>query len=219
MKSLLLVANFKSNKTIAEARVWVEEFSQQFRPIDTKEVIVCPSFTLLPSLKQYINEHNLPIKLGAQDLSSLGEGSYTGEVNTKQVKEVADFVILGHSERRINLKEDDEILKKKVQQALGTGLEIIFCIQDETTFIPQNVKVVAYEPVFAIGTGSADTPKNAQKVAIKIKERVPSVIVLYGGSVTPENVKSFTDFADINGVLVGGASLDAREFAEIVKFA
>jgi triosephosphate isomerase (TIM) len=217
MKSLLLVANFKSNKTSAEAKTWIEEFSNNFKPNDSCEVVVCPSFTSLLFLKQYINEQNLPIKLGAQDVSSFSEGAYTGEVNAKQVKELADFVIIGHSERRNNFGENDEILENKVSQAMANGLKVIFCVQDQNQEIPQGVEIVAYEPIFAIGTGNADSPENTQFVARELKKRAPKV--LYGGSVNEENIREFTSLPEVDGVLVGGASLDAKEFSKLVESA
>lgn len=217
--SSLLVANFKSNQNLSDAKTWIDDFSKDFKPKDGGEVVVCPSFTLLPLFKQYVIEHNLPIKLGAQDVSAFPQGSYTGEVNAQQVKELAEFVLIGHSERRTNLKEDEEIIGKKAEQALENGLKIIFCVQNAEQNIPKGVWAIAYEPIFAIGTGNPDTPENAQMVAEEIKKKTSSLPVLYGGSVTYENVRSFTNLSGIDGVLVGGASLDAKEFARILDLA
>lgn len=216
MDKTIIVANWKSNKTTEQANFWLNQIPQSLRNITTeKEIIICPSFTVLPFFKKKIEELSLPFKLGAQNISNLGEGAFTGEVNGKQIREFSDYVIIGHSERREKLKEDSEILEQKVKQANENGLSVIFCIQDKDTFIPQDVEIVAYEPIFAIGSGNPDTPENAEKVASAVGKKT----FLYGGSVTSENVGSFTKKDLITGVLVGGASLDPLEFAKIVELA
>lgn len=211
-----IVANWKANKTSLEAKEWLQEISNNAN----KEIIVCPPLTLLSDMKSLIANYQLPITLGVQDISAFDEGAYTGEVNGKQIKEFADYVIIGHSERRQNFKETDEMLVKKVQMAQKYLLTPIFCIQDQNTFIPEGVKIIAYEPVGAIGTGNPDTPENADKTAQIIKDTHKNVMfVLYGGSVTSTNVSSFTKMPSIDGVLVGGASLDASEFGKIIQYA
>lgn len=216
MENLLIVANWKSNKTSIEATLWLHQFAIDNLQLTNKEVVVCPPFTLLPIIKEKADK--LGIKLGAQNISPFGKGAFTGEVNEEQIKEVAEYVIIGHSERRKNFNEDDNLLNKKVAMAISQNIAPIFCISDTTMNVPPGVKVVAYEPLFAIGTGSADTPENAQEVARKIKDRNKNVEqVLYGGSVTPENVRSFTQMENVRGVLVGGGSLDASEFLKIIQ--
>lgn len=218
MENLLIVANWKSNKTLEEAKNWLEELQISDVDLENKEVVVCPPFTLLNFLKDEIISKNLPLNLGAQDVSSFGPGSYTGEVNALQLKELVRYVIIGHSERRKNFGEDDSILAQKVSLALSQGLSPIFCISSADMSVPNGVKIVAYEPLDAIGTGNADTPEDAEGVAKKIKERSGGVsVVLYGGSVEADNVVNFTKMENINGVLVGGASLSASSFLEIVK--
>lgn len=214
MDAIYIVANWKSSKTTFEARQWLQEFQMS----TDKEIVVCPSFTLLPIMKKTIQELKLPIKLGAQDISPFGEGAYTGEINGKQIKEFADYVIIGHSERRSHFQEDDAILEKKVQMAKSYNLEPIFCVQDGKTIIPQGVAIAAYEPIFAIGSGNPDTPQNANDVAKKIKDQT-NITVLYGGSVTSVNVHQFTNESSISGVLVGGTSLDVKEFSQIIHHA
>ena len=217
MKKLFIVGNWKSNKTESEASDWLQGFKIQDLGFKNKEIIICPPFTLLSILKT-------SIKLGAQDISPFDEGAYTGEINGKQIKEFADYVIIGHSERRKNFGEDESIIEKKIEQADKYGLIPIICVSD----INQAKKLktlnsqlstlnflVAYEPIFAIGSGTTDTPENAETMAKKIKEII-NVPVLYGGSVNAENVKSFTTMEDINGVLVGGASLDPQVFASLI---
>lgn len=219
MKKLFIIANWKSNKTETEAKQWFAEFSIfnfQFSN-EEKEIILCPSFTLLSGIKSLIISNKLSIKLGAQNVSSFENGAYTGEVNSEQIKDFVDYVIIGHSERRENFLETDEIISRKVEMAKKHNLIPIFCVQAEKTNIPEGVKIVAYEPVFAIGTGNPDTPGNADKIAAKIKEKNKIDYVLYGGSVNATNVHSFTQMPNINGVLVGGSSLDPKEFLEIIK--
>lgn len=220
MKNLFIVANWKSNKTTLETKEWLQTLnsSQLTFNKDNKEIIICPPVTLLPLVKELIVNSQLSIVVGTQDISPFDEGAYTGEVNGKQIKEFADFVIIGHSERRQNFKETDDALIKKVQMAQKYLLNPIFCVQNQNTFIPEGVKLVAYEQIEAIGTGNPDTPENANEVAQIIKDTHKNVMyVLYGGSVTSENVKSFTSMPDLDGVLVGNASLDAKEFSKIIQ--
>lgn len=217
MKKLFFVANWKSYKTVSEATNWLQQIVDGNLKLVDKEAIVCPSFTLIPAMFDFIKKSNLPVKLGAQDVSPFGEGPYTGAVNVKQIKEFAEYAIIGHSERRKEFKEDDVILAKKVQIALESGLTPIFCVQGEETPIPDGVKIVAYEPVWAIGSGTPDTPENAEKVSKTIKEKNKIDYILYGGSVKPDNVSGFTQMSSIDGVLVGGASLESQSFMQIIE--
>ncbi|MBI3070091.1 MAG: triosephosphate isomerase [Candidatus Levybacteria bacterium] len=174
MKHLFIVANWKSNKTVKEVEDWINELKDANLDVVNKEIIICPSFTLLSHTKSLITNYQLSITLGAQNISPFDEGEYL--------------------------------------------LTPIFCIQNEDTFIPEGVKIVAYEPVEAIGTGNPDTPENAEKVARVIKNTHKDVMyVLYGGSVTSANISGFTKMPSIDGALVGGASLDAKEFTKIIQ--
>jgi triosephosphate isomerase (TIM) len=220
MKKLFIVANIKSYKNEEEARAWLEGFKRVNNlSLDPKqkEAIICPSFTQLPSFFSYFSANNINASLGAQDVSPFEEGAFTGEVNAKQIKDFAKYVLIGHSERRKNFSETDEMLAKKVEVALKYVLTPIFLVQSKETLIPQGVEMVAYEPIFAIGTGNPDTPESADSVSKAIKTNKPSLRVFYGGSVKSMNVKSFTKQPNIDGVLVGGASLDPEELIKIIE--
>lgn len=217
MNNKFIVANFKSYKTQIEAEEWLNEI-KNFQVPQGKEVIVCPPFTLLSFFKEFIGKNNLSIKLGSQDISPFQEGAYTGEVSGRQIKEFADYVLIGHSERRLNFNEKDEMLDKKVKEALKNNLVPIFLVQGQENIIPEGVKIIAYEPIFAIGSGTPDSPENADTVSGFFKEK-NNLEVLYGGSVNSQNVNLFTSKNNISGVLVGGSSLDAREFIEIINHA
>lgn len=229
MKDLFIVANWKSNKTIQETEKWLHDFHEEFNQnpfsLDNKEIIISPSFTLLEHANYCSGNLKLPLKFAGQNISPFDSGAYTGEVNGNQIKEFADYVIIGHSERRSNFYESDEMISKKVDLAQKYKLTPILCVSNvsqihNSSFIIHNSNpIVAYEPLFAIGTGNPDTPENAESVSRKIKEVVGNIPVLYGGSVTSKNVKSFTSMPNIDGVLVGNASLNPQKFLEIVGHA
>lgn len=219
MKPLFIVANWKANKTEAEARLWLEKLREFLRndPPGLKEIIVCPPFFLLSMMKQYVAQHELPINIGSQDVSQCGRGAYTGETPASLIQAYARYCIIGHSERRNHLNETHETLVHKVEMALGSMILPIFCVQDANTPVPKGVRIAAYEPVFAIGTGNPDNPENANRVADKLKKDYQIMHVLYGGSVNENNVKSFTSMRHIDGVLVGSASLEASSFIHIIQ--
>lgn len=214
-----IVGNWKSNKTVKEAQEWliaVSESDVLKTENSDKKAIICAPFTALVVMQWEITHKRLALGLGAQNCSPFSEGAYTGEVTAQQVKELGEYVILGHSERREHFGETDELLTQKVALAKEAGLSIIFCVQGKETFIPEGVSLVAYEPVFAIGSGSPDTPENAEAVSHAIKEKGIAT-VLYGGSVKPENIASFTAQPSIDGALIGGASLEADSFITLVE--
>lgn len=217
MNKLFIVFNLKSYKTQDEASKWLSEIKNIDRfLLEQKQIVICPSFTLLSQFKAFFENNNLNIKIGAQNVSPFDEGPYTGEINAKQIKEFGDFVLIGHSERRNNFNETDKLLAKKVEMSLQYGLYPIYLVQDKDTVIPQGIELIAYEPIFAIGSGNPDTPENADDVAKFIKQK-GNYQVLYGGSVTSQNVNNFTSKPSISGVLVGGAGLDAKESIKIIK--
>lgn len=216
MTKPLIIANWKANKTLAEAKSWAEELVQNWPTGVEQEVILAPSFPHLSFFRQFLNEKNLPLKLCAQDVSRFPQGPYTGEVAAESLIGLADYVLIGHSERRNNFQESDGILKEKVERAKSANLKVIYCISEKDVSVPSGVSVIGYEPLFAIGSGQPDTPQNANHVAEGFKNQL-SLPVVYGGSVKPDNAQSFMQEPNLDGLLVGGASLKASEFLEILK--
>lgn len=217
MKKLFIIGNWKSNKTSLEARNWLKDF--QISEVQDKEIIICPSFTLLAMMHAFIQEHNMPIKLCGQDISPFPEGAYTGAINGRQIKEFASYVLIGHSERRTHFKESDELLAEKLKMAQAYQLEPIYCIPEKNASIPPGLSVVAYEPLDAISTsGAHPVPTDvANAVGKRLQEEQHVRYPLYGGSVTSENVQTYASLPHINGFLIGGASLDPQEFAQIIQ--
>lgn len=217
-KIIWLIANWKSNKTIAEALDWVSFVGPKVPKRDDLKVVVCPTFSALSEVKKAIQVGNFPIMVGSQDLSPYDVGAYTGEESAALLKELAGLSILGHSERRQNFSEADEMISKKVEQSLQNGITPLVCVQGPDTPVPPGCKLVAYEPIFAIGTGNPDTPENAENVAKELKQKYDQDLqVIYGGSVTSANIKSFTNMPNLYGALIGKASLDPAEFIRIVN--
>lgn len=213
-----VVANWKSNKNIAEALDWISKAGPQIPRSEKIKVVVCPTFEVLAEAKKAIMVGNFPLLVGAQDLSPFGIGAFTGEEPAQTLHQLIDLAILGHSERRKNFGETDEVVAQKVIQANENHIAPLVCVQSEETPVPDNCRLVAFEPISAIGTGNPDTPENAKNVAFKLKEKNGSELeVLYGGSVDSENVKSFVTEENLSGVLVGNASLDPEEFIKICK--
>lgn len=218
MDGILIIANWKANKTVAQALDWVAMVGPQIPKNEAFKVVVCPPFCAMSEIKKAIVVGNFPLLVGAQDLSAYGTGAYTGEEPAQLLNQFADLAILGHSERRENFGENDEMVVKKVKQALENNITPLVCVQNKETLVPNGCKLVAYEPIWAIGSGNPDTSHNANEVAKKLKEvHGEDLKVLYGGSVNAENVKSFLAQEDISGVLVGNASLSSEEFLKICK--
>lgn len=216
-----IVANWKSNKNSLKVGEWFEKIKEYLlanaNKLKNLEIIVCPPLVYLPLGRKLRDAYKLPIKLGAQNVSPFVEGAYTGEITAKQLSELVEYVIVGHSERRMHLGETDELLEKKIEQVKNSQVKSIFCIQNAKTPIPQGVDMVAYEPVGAIGTGQPDTPENAKEIARLLKNEKKAPLFLYGGSVKSDNVLSFIKEESIDGVLVGGASLDPLAFWGIIS--
>jgi triosephosphate isomerase (TIM) len=223
MKKLFIAGNWKSNKTSVEASAWMTKYASNVLDISSGSVqvpvVVCVPYTILSTMKQEMRNISFPLLLSAQNISKFDEGAYTGEVTGKMIKEFADWVIIGHSERRKYFSESDADLSVKVEKAHAAGLKVIFCVPDDNTPIPKGADVVAYEPVWAIGTGKTDSPENANAVVASIKNKSGAGIVLYGGSVTGDNVASFVTQPSIDGVLPGGASMDPDKFSHLIHAA
>lgn len=244
----IIAGNWKLNKTIKEAIELVTLLKRQVGDIQNVEVVVCPPYTALSSVAEILVDSE--IKLGAQDVYWEEKGAFTGEVSSTMLKDAgAQYVIIGHSERRQFFHETDETVNKKTKAALKSGLTPIVCVgeslaerESDKTFkvietqlkgslanlSAQEMKalVIAYEPVWAIGTGKVATPGQAEEVHGFIRkelwktfgqEAAEGTRILYGGSVKADNAASLMQEPDIDGALVGGASLEAAGFSEIVK--
>ncbi len=230
----LIIANWKSHKTTQEAIFWLEQLvaKTQNEQLPEKEIILCPSFTLLPAMKKFITDHNVSIKLGVQNISQFNEGAFTGEVNAKQVCEFATHAIVGHSERRRLFAETDTQVLKKIQQVLAVDMTPILCISDlmqlesymqEGSFLLDNTEkiIFVYEPPSAISGGGAfhaEDPETVNKNVTEISKKIgKKVVTLYGGSINPDNVAGLFKLDHIDGGLVGQASLDPHVFTQIIK--
>lgn len=201
----LIVANWKMNPpTLREAKAL-------FNSVKKTGAVICPPFIYFSVLKAN----------GAQDCFWEEKGAFTGEISPQMLKSLGvEYVILGHSERRKYQRETDEMVEKKLKAVLTTGLKPVLCI-DKISQLPKGIKdsfIVAYEPLFAIGTGLACPPERAEKMRIAIKKSLGKKnLVLYGGSVNSQNSRDYIEKAGFDGLLVGGASLKPREFIDIVK--
>lgn len=217
-KKLWVVANWKANKNIKEALEWISIVGPKVPKEENLKIVVCPTFICLEQVAKEIQVGGYNLMVGSQDLSVFGTGAYTGEHPAALLSGLISLSILGHSERRKNFNETDEIIIQKVKQARESNILPLVCVQGESTHVPSGCKIVSYEPIWAIGSGNPDTPENADKVATNMKQKFDQDLeVLYGGSVNSQNIKSFIAQENINGVLVGSASLNALEFVKIVK--
>lgn len=217
MKKLWIIANWKSNLSLSESLEWINKVGPELNKREDLQVVVCPRFSALAEIHQEIQKNHYPVVLASQDLSPFEKGSFTGEEPAELLKELVTMSIIGHSERREKFNETDELVAEKVKQAKASGIEPIVCVQNTETPIPTDVKIVAYEPIFAIGTGTPDTPENAEKVASQLILSNSNLNILYGGSVTSENCQGFVKEKNISGLLIGKASLNAEEFLKIIQ--
>jgi len=217
-KTLWIIANWKSNKTIAEALEWVSKVGPNLHFRENIKVVVCPEFDAIVEVKKAVQVGGWKLEVGAQDLSPFRAGAYTGEEAAQNLSQLISLSILGHSERRQNFGETDEMVAKKVDQARQNNIIPLVCVQGKETLVPEGCKLIAYEPVFAIGTGNPDTPENANQVAKFLrKQHGHDAEILYGGSVNHENAKAFVQQESISGLLIGKSSLDPEEFLQIVN--
>jgi triosephosphate isomerase len=248
MRNPLIAGNWKMNKNVGEAISLAREVRDGLAEIDSAEVVLCPPFTALGSVAEVIR--NSDISLGAQNMYWEAEGAYTGEISPKFLIDLGcDWLIVGHSERRKYFGETDHNVNKKVKAALSFGLKPIVCVGETLEereagitekvvesqvrgavdgLHPQQGRMlsIAYEPVWAIGTGKTASPDVANEAHNYIRNLLQELLdksassvvrILYGGSVTPENARELLSMPEIDGALVGGASLRAASFVDIVR--
>ncbi|MBR5623629.1 triose-phosphate isomerase [bacterium] len=249
MRTPVIAGNWKMNKTVAEAVALASEIKEKVAGVENVKIIVCPVFTAVKSVADVLKGSN--VKVGAQDMYWETSGAYTGEVSGEMLLEAgAEYVIIGHSERRQYFGETNETVNKKLKKALSIGLKPIVCIGETLAdresgnteaVVEKQVRegfvgltteemkgtIIAYEPVWAIGTGKTATAEQAEAVHAFVrnlisqlwdKETAESVVIQYGGSMKPENVASLLAQPDIDGGLIGGAALKADSFEKLVKF-
>jgi len=250
MRIPVIAGNWKMNKNVVESVSLVKELKDFLRGIVGVDIVVCPPFTSLWVVKEIINGTN--IHLGAQNMYWETKGAFTGETSPPMLKDVGcEYVILGHSERRQYFKETSEEVARKTEVALSVNLTPIVCVGENLkeresgkteSIIEQEIKalfpkidsilaariIVAYEPIWAIGTGRSSSSQDANLIIKFIRELFSSkygskiaerIRILYGGSVNPKNINEFMNESDIDGALVGGASLNTLSFSQIVKAA
>jgi triosephosphate isomerase len=247
-RKLIIAGNWKMNKTVAEALTLVDDLKRDLLGVKEVDIVVCPPFTALESVSKAILDSNL--RLGAQNMSENNFGAFTGETCAGMLKEFSvRYVILGHSERRQFQKEADALIAKKALAAHAASLKPIVCVGETLAereagqmkkVLETQVRgslagstkeqmvetVIAYEPVWAIGTGKTATTQQAQDahafiraLLVKIFDETVAkkVRIQYGGSVKPNNANELMSQPDVDGALVGGASLEARSFGDIIK--
>jgi triosephosphate isomerase len=226
-KPIYLVANWKSNKTWAETEVFLQSF-RGFREEGNVVNIVCPPIPYLKASAEVVKSLHLPVKLGVQDVSPFPFGAYTGAVAAQMLLDTAQYAIVGHSERRRYFHETNQEVANKVAQCLEVNITPVVCVDEPylraqiNALEPEQLKkvMVAYEPLTAIGSGKPAEPQDAQKVAEQIVDVAERELpVLYGGSVTPENIGEFLEQPLIHGALVGGASLTVESWKGIIQAA
>ncbi len=245
MRGLLIAGNWKMNTTISSAGELASKVRPGLESVQDVEKVVCPPFVSLAAVAAVLKGSS--IGLGAQNMHFDANGAYTGEISPTMLAGLCQYVIIGHSERRMHFGESDALIGRKVKAALATGLRPILCVGERLeereeglakAIVEQQVVldlarlssignlVIAYEPVWAIGTGRAATTKDAQDMMSHIRSTVAKcfgekpaeeIKLLYGGSVNAENVASFVEQKDVDGALVGGASLKADVFVQLTK--
>jgi triosephosphate isomerase len=246
-RKLIIAGNWKMNKTVDESLDLVQELVREVNQVKEVDIVVCPPFTALSDVSKKVIESN--IRLGAQNMSENTGGAYTGEIAAEMLKEfLVRYVILGHSERRQYQEESDSLISKKALAAHAASIKPIICVGETleqresgvtNDVVGSQIKgslagltseqmletVIAYEPVWAIGTGKTASSEQAQDVHAFIRSVLTElhgndvskqIRIQYGGSVKPGNARELMSQPDIDGALVGGASLDAKSFSEII---
>ncbi len=247
-RKLIIAGNWKMNKTVAESLDLANGLVRELKEVKELDIAICPPFTALSEVSKAVIDSN--IRLGAQNMSQNGYGAHTGEIAAGMLKEFSTkYVILGHSERREYQRESDELIAAKAKAAHEAGLKPIVCVGEQLeeresgnteNIVGTQVRgslagltteemlgtVIAYEPVWAIGTGKTATAEQAQEVHAFIRslladlfdaDTAKAVRIQYGGSVKPDNARELMSQPDVDGALVGGASLDVRVFSELIK--
>jgi len=247
-RKLIIAGNWKMNKTIAEALALVRVLKLELAAVKEVDVVLCPPFTALSEVSKAIHDSNL--RLGAQNMSEQNFGAFTGEICAGMLKEfTVRYVILGHSERRQYQQESDALIAKKAAAVHANALKPIVCVGETLTereagqmekVVETQVRgslagltaaqmedtIIAYEPVWAIGTGKTASAAQAQEVHAFIRKVLVSMFgdatarrvrIQYGGSVKPANARELMSLPDVDGALVGGAALDSRSFSDIIK--
>lgn len=224
-----VIANWKSNKTLAEVAFWLNNFpsnEESSKALLNLEIILAPPYPFLALAKEIITERQLPIKLAVQDLSPFGKGAYTGEVSAFNLQSLnVEYAILGHSERRRFLAESSQLVSDKVSEALSWKIEPILCLDQpyftqQAQFLKTSVMekcLIAYEPVTAIGSGQAEDAGNLSDIQKTLSPIYKQKSLIYGGSVNADNVTAYLRVCD--GVLLGGASLDLNNFVDLLYVA
>ncbi|MCA1838862.1 MAG: triose-phosphate isomerase [Actinomycetota bacterium] len=252
MRKPVIAANWKMNKSHLDAIHFVEALRNHLEPVtyDQVDIVICPPFTAIRSVQTTIDGDDLEISIGAQDMHWESSGAFTGEISASMLTKLGvKYVIIGHSERRQSFAETDETVNKKVTAAFESGLIPIMCVGEtleerEGSVAQERVSaqvlegtkgltgeqvakmVIAYEPIWAIGTGKTASSEDAQAMSSFIRTTVrdfapdsaDDLRVQYGGSVKPGNIAELMSQPDIDGALVGGASLEAEDFARLVQY-
>jgi triosephosphate isomerase len=245
MRKPFIAANWKMNKTLSETREFISKFIPEVKERSDVDIAIAPPFTYLTVTAEKLK--NTGVMLAAQDVFYEEKGAYTGEISPLMLVDIGcQYVIVGHSERRQHFNETDDVVNRKIKAAKKAGLGVILCIGESLeereagkTFdvllreiekglkgVDLNNMVIAYEPIWAIGTGKTATPEQVQETHAYIRSRLSILYgdkaddfcIMYGGSVTPENIDYLMACRDVDGALVGGASLKVESFIRIVKF-
>lgn len=251
MRKPMIAGNWKMHKDNREAVDLVKDLAERVKGLEDVEIVVCPPFTALADVSRFLAEAGCDIKLGAQNVYPEPQGAFTGEISPLMLKSMAaDYVIVGHSERRQIMGESDGLIARKLRAVLDNGMTPILCVgetleeregsearskvegQLQADLAPLNEDemtemIIAYEPIWAIGTGKTALPQDAQDMTSYIRAKIESehgediagdIRILYGGSVKPGNIADLMAMEDVDGALVGGASLKAEDFAAIASF-
>jgi triosephosphate isomerase (TIM) len=251
MRKPFIAGNWKMNLTHIEATGFIQDFHYEFKNKNNCEICICPPFIALRGIKNIIDADKIDVKIGAQNMHWEKSGAFTGEISPEMLKALKiDYVIIGHSERRQYFTETNETVNKKVKAAFANDLLPIMCVGEELKtreagnaedFVLGQIEeclegleeklaadlTVAYEPIWAIGTGRTATSEDANKMCSAIRKKIAglyssataeSVRIQYGGSVKPSNITELMSMPDIDGALVGGASINVGDFLAIIDY-